>query len=74
MNNVCPIIKQVNYKQMSKQQLLDETTNLEVLADHYSRTDWESYNRVMEQLKNIDAILLDIYTKENESFLQPEPA
>jgi hypothetical protein len=56
-------------KTLNKEQLLELTTELEVKAEVYSKEDWEAYNRVCEQLKNIDAILLDMYNKENEAFL-----
>lgn len=57
-------------KKRTKEDVLKEYGELEIKADHYSRTDWEAYNRVLEQLKNLDAILLDIYNQENETFLQ----
>ena len=57
-------------KKMTKAEILKKFEELEIKADHYSRTDWEAYDGVMAQLKNLDAILLDIYNEENERFLQ----
>lgn len=55
---------------MSKQELLNQINELEVKADHYSRTDWLAYEAVVAKLKDLDRKLLDIYTRENETFLQ----
>lgn len=57
----------------TREDVLKEIHELEVKADHYSRTDWDAYNRVRDQLKNLDMILLDIYSKENETFLMTHP-
>lgn len=57
-------------KKMTKEEILKKYEELEIKADHYSRTDWEALDAVLAQLKNLDAILLDIYTQENETFLQ----
>lgn len=57
-------------KRMTKEDILNKYHELEIKADHYSRTDWEALDAVLAQLKNLDAILLDIYTQENETFLQ----
>ena len=65
-----PVTLNTNGKKLTKEEILTQITELEVKADHYNRTDWDAYNRVMEQLKNLDTILLDIYTTENETFLQ----
>lgn len=55
---------------MTKEEILKKFEELEVKADHYSRSDWQAYDAVLAQLKNLDAILLDIYTQENNQFLQ----
>lgn len=55
---------------MTMEEILNKISDLEIKADHYSRTDWDAYNRTCEQLKNLDMILLDMYTKENETWLQ----
>lgn len=65
MKNVCPVINLV-----TKEQLIKEINELEVKADHYSRTDWIAYQRVTKQLKKLDHALLDIFNAENEAFLQ----
>lgn len=57
-------------KKMTKEEILKKFEELEIKADVYSRTDWEAYEAVKEQLHNLDKILLDIYTNENETFLQ----
>jgi hypothetical protein len=57
-------------KKLTKEEILKQYEELEVKADVYSRTDWEALDAVLAQLKNLDAILLDIYTQENETFLQ----
>lgn len=55
---------------MNKQELLKKLEELSIKADHYSRTDWDSYLQIQEQLKDLDMKLLDVYHQENESFLQ----
>jgi hypothetical protein len=56
-------------KSSTREEVLKQIQILEIKADHYSRSDWESYLRVRDQLKNLDCILLDIYNRENEDFL-----
>lgn len=58
------------FKKMTKEEILKKFEELEIKADVYSRTDWEAYQAVREQLANLDKILLDIYSQENETFLQ----
>lgn len=57
-------------QKLTKEEILKQINELEIKADHYSRTDWEAYLRVRDQLKNLDCILLDIYNNENITFLQ----
>lgn len=56
-------------KKLTKEEVLAKINVLEIKANHYCRTDWDRYNEVRDELKNLDAILLDIYSQENESFL-----
>lgn len=58
-----------NNQPTTKEELLNKLNELETKANHYSRTDWDAYNRVMEQIKNLDSILLEIYNTENEVYL-----
>lgn len=53
-----------------KEKLLNHITQLEFRADHYSRTDWEIYMSIRDQLCDANQKLVDILTKENETFLQ----
>lgn len=76
-NNVCPIIKPQPTPQpdlkpaaKTKEEILKEYEQLEILADVYSRDDWEAYDRIRAKLKDLDAKLLNLYDKENETFLQ----
>lgn len=57
-------------KKLTKEELLAKFTELEAKADVYSRTDWDAYNSVKDQLANLDKLLLDIYNEESETFLQ----
>jgi methionyl-tRNA synthetase len=54
----------------SKQQILDTINKLEIKADHYSRTDWQEYTKITQQIKELDEKLLDIFNNESEMFLQ----
>jgi len=54
----------------NRKELLERVTQLEIKADHYSRTDWDAYQSVLDELREIDSLLLDMYNAENESFLQ----
>ena len=53
-----------------KTNLLTQIEHLEIKADHYSRTDWELYLTVCEELNALNLILLDMITNENETWLQ----
>lgn len=58
------------FKIKNKEELLNAIKYLEVKADIYCRTDWTRYLDVISDLKILNAKLLDIYTCENEAFLQ----
>jgi hypothetical protein len=55
---------------VNKELLLQRLNELEIKADHYSRTDWVAYDKVLNELRKLDVILLDIYNSENDTFLQ----
>ena len=57
-----------------KEVLLNKLNELEVKAAHYCRTDWERYNTLLAEIKDIDAKLLDIYDKENIAWLAKKKA
>lgn len=54
---------------MHKEKLIQKYHELEIKADHYSRTDWDAYTRVREEMQKIDLQLLDIYNRESDMFL-----
>lgn len=60
----------IGKKKLTKEELLNLFEELESKADVYSRTDWDAYLAVKDQLHNLDKLLLDIYSRENASFLQ----
>lgn len=49
---------------MTKKQLLKKLNQLETKADVYCRRDWDAYQRTLEEIRRLDMILLDMYTKE----------
>ena len=55
---------------LNKAELLRQIEDLEVKADHYSRTDWVRYEQCQKELAKLNDQLLDCLTSENESFLQ----
>lgn len=55
-----------------KETILKRIGELEVKADHYCRTDWERYNEVLAELKDLDAKLLAIYDEENIAWLEDQ--
>lgn len=50
--------------------LKQRMNHLVIKADHYSRSDWDSYQRVQAEMKKLDEEILDLMLKENETFLQ----
>jgi RPA family protein len=62
-----------DYTKLTTEQLVNKCNELEHKAQVYSECDWEAYNRVSAELRNLDMILLVRYDKENETFLQNHP-
>ena len=60
----CPIV--------TKELLLKQVNDLEIKADYYCRTDWIAYERTLNELRRLDAILLDMYTKDNPANFFPK--
>jgi len=70
--NAVKIVPQV--KPLTKEEILARLHVLEVKADVYSRNDWEAYNTLLAEIKDLDMKLLDIYTTENITWLNKQKA
>lgn len=70
-NTILPFIKPKKpITEMTNEELAIEAERLEILADTYSRTDWDAMQRVVGELHTLDSLLLDRYNEENEQWLQ----
>lgn len=72
MKDQVNFVEPKQFKPLTKEEILKKMEQLEVKADHYCRTDWERYNEVLAELKDLDSKLLAIYDSENIAWLEQQ--